>query len=427
VALALIAVSLLMIVAAVPIAFVLISVATLALVFDGGEPLAVVPQQVISGMDSFPMLAVPLFILAGFTMDKGGIARRLVRFARSLVGPLPGGLGQVTVLGTVFFSSVSGSTSADAAAIGGTMIPQLTDSGYTRARATAIVSAACVAAIMIPPNIAFIVYAVVANVSIGQLFLAGVLPGLLGAAVLMGRIAWQARTEKWDRTPWPTLRELGRDAGSALMPLSLIVVVLGGIRYGFYTATEAAAMAFAYALILAAFVYRTLTWRDLRDNLLQTAVLTGSILIIVGAARLLSWVLATQQVPQMIAAGVLGLGGGRTVFLLMTIAVFIPLGTILEGVPAIVMLTPILAPIARQLGIDMVHYGIVIAATQGISVFLPPIGISLLVACSVGRVTPAEVARPLFGYLGLLFIVALVIAFVPELSLFLPRWAGYNR
>ena len=425
--LALAALAVLMVVAAVPIAFVLVGTAAAALAVGGREPLLVIPQQIISGMDSFPMLAVPLFILAGFTMDKGGIARRLVWFARSLVGPLPGGLGQVTVLGTVFFSSVSGSTSADAAAIGGTMIPQLTESGYTRARATAIVSAACVAAVMIPPNIAFIVYAVAANVSIGQLFLAGVVPGLLAAAVLMGSVAWQARGERWERTEWPTLRQLGRDAASALLPLSLIVVVLGGIRYGLYTATEAAAMAFAYALALAGLVYRTLTWKDLRENLVHTAVLTGTILIIVGAARLLSWVLATQQVPQMLASAVMELGGGPRLFMLMTILAFIPLGTILEGVPAIVMLTPILAPIARQLGIDMVHFGVVIAATQGISVFLPPIGISLLVACSVGRVKPADVSRPLLGYLGLLFIVALVIAFVPQLSLFLPRWAGYNR
>ena len=416
-----------MILAAVPIGFVLIASAGSALAVGAREPLLIVPLHVISGMDSFPMLAVPLFILAGFIMDAGGIARRLVKFAHSLVGQLPGGLGQVTVLGTVFFSCVSGSNSATAAAIGGTMIPQLTDNGYTRARATAIVSAACVAGIMIPPNIAFIVYGVVANVSIGQLFLAGVLPGLVGSVVLMAFIAAQARRERWPRAPWPRLADLARDARSALLPLSLVVVVLGGIRYGLYTATEAAAMAVAYALILAAFVYRTLTWRGLHGHLLQTAVLTGMILLIVGAARLLSWVLATEQVPQMFADAVTHLGGGRTLFLLMTIVAFIPLGTILEGVPAIVMLTPILAPIARQLGIDMVHYGVVIAATQGISVFLPPIGISLLVACSVGRVTPAEVSRPLLPYLGVLFVVALVVAFIPELSLMLPRWAGYSR
>jgi C4-dicarboxylate transporter, DctM subunit len=427
VGLALIALFVLLVAAAVPMVFALGGSAALALVVGGHEPLLLAPQQIISGLDSFPMLAVPLFILAGFIMDTGGIARRLVTLAHSLVGRFPGGLGQVVVLGELFFSGVSGSTSAKAAAIGGIMIPQLTANGYSRPRATAIVAAACATGIMIPPNIVFIIYGVVANVSIGQLFVAGLVPGLFAAAALMTQIGWQARREHWPRAEWPGWRQTGRNAASAFLPLLLVVVVLGGIRYGLFTATEAAAVAVAYALVLAAFVYRALTWRQFRAKLLETAMLTGMVLVIVGAAKLLSWVLATQQVPQTFAAAVLKMGGGRTVFLLMTIAVFLPLGTILEGVPAIVMLTPILAPVAKQLGINMVHYGVLIAATQGISVFAPPVGISLLVACSVGRASPAEVAGPLMPYLGLLLVIVFVIAFVPQLSLFLPHLVGYVR
>lgn len=425
--LALIAIFVLLVAAAVPIAFALGGTAAMALAFQRGEPFLLIPQQIISGMDSFPMLAVPLFILAGFVMDTGGIARRLVKLAHSLVGRFPGGLGQVVVLGELFFSGVSGSTSAKAAAIGGIMIPQLTENGYPRTRATAIVAAACATGIMIPPNIVFIIYGVVANVSIGQLFVAGLVPGLLAAAALMLQIGWQARRQGWARAEWPGWRETGRNAGRALLPLLLIVVVLGGIRYGLFTPTEAAAVAVAYALLLAVFVYRSLTWRQFSSKLLETAMLTGMVLLIVGAAKLLSWVLATQQVPQTFAAGVMKVGAGHRLFLLMTIAVFLPLGTILEGVPAIVMLTPILAPIARQLGINMVHYGVLIAATQGISVFMPPVGISLLVACSVGRVKPSEVSGPLFSYLGLLLVIVLIIAYVPQLSLFLPRLVGYAR
>jgi C4-dicarboxylate transporter DctM subunit len=423
---ALIAIFVLFVAAAVPIAFALGGTAALALIIENREPLLIIPQQIISGMDSFPMLAVPLFILAGFIMDSGGIARRLVKLAQALVGSFPAGLGQVVVLGELFFSGVSGSTSAKAAAIGGIMIPQLTDSGYSRPQATAIVAAACATGIMIPPNIVFIIYGVVANVSIGQLFVAGLIPGVLAAAALMTQIGWQAHRQGWPRTEWPGWRETARCAANAFLPLLLVAVVLGGIRYGLFTATEAAAVAVAYALLLATLVYRSMTWRQLANRLLETATLTGMILLIVGTAKLLSWVLATQQVPQTFAGAVLKVGGGRTLFLLMTVAAFLPLGTILEGVPAIVMLTPILAPIAKQLGINMVHYGVLVAATQGISVFTPPVGISLLVACSVGHVTPGEVARPLFSYLGLLLLVVFFIAFVPQLSLFLPHLAGYK-
>jgi C4-dicarboxylate transporter, DctM subunit len=424
---ALIVIFVLFVLAAVPIVFALAGTAALALIVSAREPLVVIPQQIMAGIDSFPMLAVPLFILAGFIMDAGGIARRLVRLASSLVGRLPGGLGQVVVLGELFFSGVSGSTSAKAAAIGGIMIPQLTEAGHTRPRATAIVAAACATGIMIPPNVVFIIYGVVANVSIGNLFMAALVPGLLAAAALMAQIGWQARRHHWPREGWPGWHETARHARGAFLPLLLVVVVLGGIRYGLFTATEAAAVAVAYAIVLAAVVYRSLTLRVFWNKLLETATLTGMVLLIVGAARLLSWVLATEQVPQTLAAAAMRLGGGRPLFLVMTVVVFLPLGTILEGVPAIVMLTPILAPVARELGVNMVHYGVIIAATQGISVFAPPVGISLLVACSVGRASPSEVARPLLPYLALLLGVTLVIAFVPELSLFLPRLLGYGR
>lgn len=219
---ALIAVFILLVLAAVPIAFALAGTAAFALVFEGREPLVVAPQQIMAGIDSFPMLAVPLFILVGFLMDSGGIARRLVRLAYCLVGRFPGGLGQVVVLGELFFSGVSGSTSAKAAAIGGIMIPQLTENGYTRVRSTAIVAAACATGIMIPPNVVFIIYGVVANVSIGQLFMAALVPGLLAAAALMLQIGWQARRQNWHRGTWPGLRKTGRSAASAVLPLLLI-------------------------------------------------------------------------------------------------------------------------------------------------------------------------------------------------------------
>ncbi len=412
-----------LVLASVPIGFALATAGGLA-IFANDLPLLMIPQQIVAGMDSFPMLAVPLFILAGLLMDVGGISRRLVAFARSLVGHLPGGLGQVVVLSEIFFSGVSGSTSADAAAIGGIMVPQLTANGYSRARSTAIVSAACAMGILIPPAIVMVVYGVIGNVSIGKLFVASITPALLIALGLMIQIGWQARRQGWPAGQRASFSEIRHAAVEAVLPLFMIVIVLGGIRFGLFTPTEAAAIAVAYALILS-LLFRSLTRADLWDRLVQTATVTGMVLFVVGAARLLSWVLAVMQVPQALASSVAGLGGGQFVFFLLTILIFLPLGTILEGVPAVVMLTPILLPLAKQAGIDPVHYGTVIVATQGISVFLPPVGVSLLVACSVGQVQPADVARPLWPYLALMLALTVVITVVPDVVLFLPRLVGY--
>ena len=413
-----------LVMAAVPIGFALAIAAMVAIVV-ADVPLVIIPQQIVAGMDSFPMLAVPLFILAGFLMDIGGISRRLVTLARTLVGHLPGGLGQVVVMAEMFFSGVSGSTSADAAAIGGIMVPQLTANGYSRARATAIVSAACGMGILIPPAIVMVVYGVIGNVSIGALFVASIAPALLIAVGLMTQIGWQARREGWpaaERASWAEVRHAALDAA---LPLFMIVVILGGIRFGIFTPTEAAAVAVAYALFLAGPVYRSLTAVELWRRIVQTAMVSGMVLFVVGAARLLGWVLAIMQAPQSLAASLVAMGGGQTGFLMLVILIFLLLGAILEGVPAVVLLTPILLPLARELGIDPVHFGVVIVATQGISVFLPPVGVSLLVACSVGGVEPAEVARPLWPYLALMLALTVVIALVPGVVLWLPGVLGY--
>ncbi len=413
-----------LVVATVPIGFALAAVASIAVVV-ADLPVIIIPQQIVAGMDSFPMLAVPLFILAGFLMDVGGISQRLVTLARALVGHLPGGLGQVVIMAEIFFSGVSGSTSADAAAIGGIMVPQLMANGYSRARSTAIVSAACGMGILIPPAIVMVVYGVIGNVSVGALFVASIAPALLMAVGLMTQIGWQARREGWPTEERASFTEVRHAAVDALLPLSMIVVILGGIRFGLFTPTEAAAVAVAYALFLAGPIYGALPAAELWSKIIQTAMVSGMVLFVVGAAQLLGWMLAVMQVPQALASSVVGMGGGQVGFLILTILIFLPLGAILEGVPAVVMLTPILLPLARQLGIDPVHYGTVIVATQGISVFLPPVGVSLLVACSVGGVEPAEVARPLWPYLALMLALTVVIAFVPGVVLFLPALLGY--
>ena len=332
----------------------------------------------------------------------------------------------MVIMAEMFFSGVSGSTSADAAAIGGIMVPQLTANGYSRERSTAIVSAACGMGILIPPAIVMVIYGVIGGVSIGALFVASIAPALLIAAGLMAQIGWQARRQGWpagERASFADIRRAGLDA---VLPLFMIVVILGGIRFGLFTPTEAAAVAVAYALLLAGPVYRSLTARDLWSKIVQTAVVSGMVLFVVGAARLLGWVLAVEEVPQALASSVVGLGGGA--------------GRLPDphdpGVPAARG-----HPRGRARGRDADADPVAHRApardrsrcTSAPSSWRPrgspsscrPVGVSLLVACSVGGVEPAKVARPLAPYLALMLALTLVIAFLPGVVLFLPNLLGY--
>jgi len=404
----------------VPIAFALGGASVLTLWLFGNVPLAIIPQQILAGTDSFPMLAVPLFILSGALMDIGGISDRLVNLARALVGHFRGGLGMVVIVAEIFFSDISGSTSADTAAIGGIMIPQLVKDGYSRSRATAITAAACGMGMLVPPCITMVIYGVVGGVSIGELFAAGFIPAFLMAGALMAQIYIQARREGRPAGTRAPLREIGRAAKESVLALFMAVIIFGGILGGVFTPTEAAAVAVMYAMIIGMGVYRQVGLTTFVEKLVETGKISGMVLLLVGTAHSFSWILSREQVPQAIAQWMLGVGGGQIIFLLLTCLVFLPIGAILEGVPAVILLTPIMLPIAKSLGIDPVHYGTVIVACQGISVFTPPVGVSLFVACSIGRVTMTEVARPLLPYLATMVATLLVITVFPQISLFLP-------
>jgi len=405
----------------VPIAFALGGASILALWLFGNVPLAIVPQQILTGTDSFPMLAVPLFILSGALMDIGGISDRLVRLARVLVGHFRGGLGMVTIVAEIFFSDISGSTSADTAAIGGIMIPQLVKDGYSPSRATAITAAACGMGMLVPPCITMVIYGVIGGVSIGELFAGGFIPAFMMAIALMVQIYLQARRENWRAGRRASLGEIASAGKDSVLALMMAVIIFGGILGGIFTPTEAAGVAVIYAIFVGMVVYRQVGLRSFIDKLVETGKISGMVLLLVGTAHSFSWILSREQIPQQIAQWMLGVGGGKYIFILLTCLVFLPLGAILEGVPAVILLTPIMLPIAKSLGIDPVHYGIVIVACQGISVFTPPVGVSLFVACSIGKVSMTEVAKPLLPYLGTMGLILLVIAYFPSLSLFLPR------
>jgi tripartite ATP-independent transporter DctM subunit len=405
----------------VPIAFSMGLASILGLLLKGSVPLVIVPQKIFTGSDSFPLLAVPFFILAGALMDTGGISLRLVNLARALVGHFRNGLGMVSIVSEIFFSGISGSTAADTAAIGSILIPAMNQAGYTPARATAIVCAACGMGILVPPCIAMVVYGGVANASIGALFAGGFLPAFVMASALMIQLNVQARRAGVPPGRWPGVKPLARAFRESILALFMPIIIFGGILGGVCTPTEAAVLAVAYGLVVSMFVYREIDLRKLGEILIETGIVTGKVMLMVGMASVFAWILTREQVPQALANFIHSLGGGKILFLLIINIAFLFLGAVLEGVPALIMTVPILLPIATQFGIDPVHFGIILIANMGIGLFLPPVGLGVFIGCSIGKVTVAEVSKPLLPYLAVNFATVLLITYWPALTMLVPK------
>src|SRR5687767_14213316 len=378
--------------------------------WSGQHPLTQILKQTFEGVDSFVLLAIPLFILAGALMETGGIAVRLVRLAQVLVGWVRGGLSMAVVVAEYIFSGISGSTVADVSAIGSTMIPPMLRAGYKPDQAVAIVSAASALGILVPPCILTIVIGSVANVSVAALFAAGFLPAVVLAVAIMAYIYWDARRSGIDasaRSTWPEIRRIFLDA---LLPLGLPIIIFGGILGGAVTPTEAAVIAVVYAFIVGVFIYREIAWKDLAGIVIQAAVVTASVCFLLGTAAVVAWVLVVQAVPQMLLAAMTAVPGGAIMFLLLSAALFIALGAVLEGLPAVVILMPTFLPVVRALGIDVVHYSTVVVAATGIGLFLPPIGVGFFIACGIARISVDRAARAVMPHvvmmcLGLLGVI----------------------
>jgi len=406
----------------VPVAFSMTLACILALFWQGTIPISTVTLKLYSGIDTFPFLAIPLFILAGGLMEQGGISQRLVRFARDLVGHIKGGLGFVVVVSEIFFSGISGSSIADASAIGSLLLPSMVRAGYAAPRAAAIVAAATGMGMMIPPCLNMVVLGAMANISIAGLFMGGFLPGFLMALTLMVIIYIQSSRgtlpgAEGTRASFGEILVAFKDS---IIPLMMPVIIFGGIFSGIFTATEAASVATVYAFIVSFFIYKEIKLNDLKKILVDTAVMTGVVCLLVGAATGFSWILATHQVPKAIGDFIGSIGGGYAVFLLMTVAVFLFFGMILDGLPAILIFFPILYPIAQSLGIHPLHYGVLVIAIVGISIVAPPIGLCLVIICSLAKIKLTDTIKPLIPYTLILVGDLVIIAFWPWLILFLP-------
>jgi C4-dicarboxylate transporter DctM subunit len=411
---------------AVPVAFTVGTAAVLGIVFGGRYTLTTVLKQTFEGVDSFVLLAIPLFILAGALMETGGIAVRLVRLAQALVGRLRGGLSMAVVVAEYIFSGISGSTVADVSAIGSTMIPPMLRAGYRADQAVAIVSAASAMGILVPPCILMIVIGSVASVSVAALFAAGFLPAVVLALAIMAWIYYDAGRSGIDATAPMTLREIRAVFVDALIPLGLPIIIFGGILGGVVTPTEAAVIAVIYAFIVGVFVYREIPWADLPGILVTSAVVTATVCFLLGTAGVVAWILVVEQVPQMLLTAMLAVPGGATIFLVLTSVLFIALGAVLEGLPAVVILFPTFLPVVKRLGIDVVHYSTVVVAATGIGLFLPPIGVGFFIACGIARISVDRAAGAMMPYVVMMCIGLLVVILVPWVTLVLPALLKLN-
>jgi TRAP-type transport system large permease protein len=407
----------------VPISFAL-GLSAIVMMFMMDVPTAIVVEQAIRGVNSFPLLAVPFFILVGEIMSRGGIARRLVGFAQALVGFIAGGLGQVNVAASMFFGGISGSAVADTSAIGGMMIPAMKEQHYTGEHATAITVSSAVIGIVIPPSIPMILFGVVTETSISQLFLGGVIPGLLIGVALMATTYVTAKKQHAGETQRFSVKTLGVATREAGFGLFLPILVIGGILAGVFTATEAAVAAVFYALLVSMLIHRELRPKDLIGITVRTARLTGMVLFLLAMAMIVAWLLTTALVPQQLGQSAAELSTNPYVILGILSVLLLAVGVVMDLTPAILILAPIMTPIAATVGIDPVYFGVIMSFVLGIGLVTPPVGTVLYVGCAVGDVKMEGLVRKLLPFYGaLLGVLALLIAF-PQLVLWLPTNSG---
>jgi tripartite ATP-independent transporter DctM subunit len=406
---------------ATPVSFAMGLAAIVAILWHGTTPLNTVVTQMVSGMDSFPLMAIPFFILAGELMERAGISERLVNLARALVGHVRGGLGMVVIVGEYLFSGISGSTAADVSAVGSLLIAPMERAGYSKGQAVSIVSAATAMGILVPPCIFMIVLASMTNQSIGAMFVAGFLPAVVIALGLILYVYWKAGRLGIPREPRATFRQVLHALGDGVVAMIMPGIIFGAIFGGITTVTEAAVVAVLYAAFVGLVVYKRFTVWTLPEILLTSTINTAMVMFLVGTATVFSWILTVERVPQTIAKLVTSVSASPWLFLAVSNLIFIVFGAILEGLPALIVFVPVMYPIATQFGIDPLHYAILIIASIGIGVFLPPIGVGLFIACAIARLNIVESARHMAPYLVILAFGLLVVTYVPWFTLVLPR------
>jgi len=390
-------------------------------------PIESVALKLFTGIERFEIMAIPFFILAGNFLTHGGVAKRMINFASSLVGHWYGGLGLAAVLACALFAALSGSSPACVVAIGSILMPAMVKAGFPPRFGAGVITTSGALGILIPPSIAMVMYSVSTNTSLGAMFIAGVIPGIALASMLGATTWYRARKNNYPRQPRASWGERWAAVRKTVWGLLLIVVVMGGIYTGLFTPTEAAAMAAVYAFFIAVFVYKDLTLRDVPRVLLQSANMSAMLLYIITNAILFSFVLTNEQIPQHLADWLVGMGLGWIGFLLVVNILLLLAGNVMEPSSIILIMAPILFPVAMKLGIDPIHFGILITVNMEVGLCHPPVGLNLYVASGIAKMGITELTIAVWPWLATMLVFLVIVTYVPELSLWLPRTLGMLR
>ncbi|MDW7675227.1 MAG: TRAP transporter large permease [Bacillota bacterium] len=404
-----------------PIVYSLGISSLVALMYLGNVPLIVIVQKMWSAVDNFALLAIPLFVLTGGLMEKGGVSKRIIAFAYAVVGKITGGLGFVSISSSMLFAALSGSSPATVAAIGGMIIPSMKEKNYDPNFAAALHASAGSIGVIIPPSITMIIYAVIAEESVGRLFLGGFIPGILIGLALMVVcyiISKKKNYPKEEQTSWVNIFKTFKDA---ILSLMVAVIVMGGILSGIATATEAAVLAVVYAFILSFFIYKELTLSHVKDVLVETVFITAAVMGVMATAGVFGWILVTQQVPQIIAGFIMNITDSPILVFMMINVVLLLIGTFLDTGAALIIFVPMLIPIAQAFGFDPIHFGVVTVVNLAIGMATPPLGICLFVACRIAKIPLVKIIKPIMPFLAAMIAVLFLITYVPEIVLFLPN------
>jgi C4-dicarboxylate transporter DctM subunit len=416
----------LLILLSMPIVFSL-AVAGVAGLLIGGYPLQQLPSSLVSSSQSWVLLAIPAFVFAGNLMERCGMSHALVELARAMVGWVRGGLGMSVIVVAYFFSDICGSKMAEVSALGSSLMPPLTKAGYDRRDSASLIAAGTAMGMLVPPAIFMIVIAQVTNTSAVALFVAGFVPALVMMVCLMAVVYMRARILNWPVDSKPSLKRLGEASMHAAVPMVVPFVILGGFIFGIITATEAGAVVAAYAFLAAKLYYRNVTWREMGKIAYDSAILTAAVVFLLAVASIYQYLMGVSGVPRMLGEVLGPLKTHPWLFLLGTAFITVLFGMVLEGLPAAVVLIPVVFPIAEAMGIDPIHFNIVQTAAVGIGLFLPPMGVGLLMALRFANLSVGEHFRTYLPYLGALGVGLILIICIPEISLSLPRFAGLIR